>query len=146
MSDPSPTHRLFTYGSLLEGERDHTLLQGARPLGPARTRASYYLVDLGVYAALVPGGTTAVSGELYELDRKALAAIDRAKEHPVLFRRGSVELEDGSSAEAYLMTEDKVRGRRRLRGGDWRTRFSRPRPTAGPFVQWARGRHGGNRK
>src|SRR5947209_1506242 len=57
--------RMFFYGTLLPGERDHALLASARLLGPALTEPLYQLVELNVYAALIPDGKVAVHGELY---------------------------------------------------------------------------------
>ena len=128
---------MFVYGSLLPGEADHGLLSGARHLGPAATPAVYHLVELNTYPALVPGGRLEVRGELYAIDATMLRHIDVKKEHPVLFRRATITLADGSSAEAYLMEDKQVRGRRRLKVGDWRERF-RPAPTGIPPSEWSR--------
>lgn len=134
--------RLFVYGTLLAGERDHALLDGAELVGPARTRAAYTLVDLGVYPALLEGGTVSIVGELYLVDKKQRFGIDVKKECPVLFQRISVDLDDGTRAETYAMREEQVRGKRRLADGDWQKRFApRPRPhRGGPLVQAARAR------
>ena len=126
MTSPSEPLRLFDYGSLMSGERDHALLASAKLLGPARTRPEFHLVDLGVYAALVPGGDVSVVGELYLVDRKACFAIDVHKQCSVLYERIIIQLDDGSSAHAYVMPEERVRGKRRLKGGSWRDRFAPP--------------------
>lgn len=134
---------LFVYGTLLSGESSHALLEGASALGPAKTSPAFELFDLGPYPALVAGGTTAVVGEIYEVPRPMLAAIDVHEEVPVLFKRMRIELDDGRLADTYLLEADRVRGRRRIRSGDWRARF---RVGAGPsardaaIVQWARKR------
>ena len=61
------TRLLFVYGTLLEGHPGHGLLAGARFDGTARTEPSFELIDLGAYAALVPGGSTSISGEIYDV-------------------------------------------------------------------------------
>ncbi len=119
--------RLFVYGLLLRGEREHDLLHGAELVGAVRTAPTYTLVDLGTYPALVLSGCVPVAGELYLVSRKHRFAIDVKRQCPVLFHRTVVRLADGSEAEAYAMREDQVRGKRRIANGSWRERFA-PRP------------------
>jgi gamma-glutamylaminecyclotransferase len=134
--------RLFVYSSLLGGEREHGLLEGARLLGPAATLPQYHLFELGPYGALVEGGDTVVLGELYAIDRQIRRRLDVHREVGVLFERVQVELQDGGRAEAYVMPAHRVRGKRRIRSGDWRMRFgSGPGGLrAGPLVAGARER------
>ena len=136
---------LFVYASLLTGEPEHGLLGGAQPLGVTTTEPRYALHDLGVYGALVEGGDTAVSGEVYLVGDDVLLRIDVARQVPILFQRCAVRLAGGTDAQAYCMSADRVRGRRRLRHGDWRRRLasSVPRPQPSAFVTWARGRFSG---
>lgn len=141
MSHPAGTDsdrvRLFVYGLLLEGEREHALLAGSKLLGPVRTQPAFYLVDLGVYPALVPGGQVSVVGELYLVSKATRFELDVKRQCPILFQRTIVTLEDGSEAEAYTMREEQVRGKRRLKLGDWRGRFSpKPKPLSrAEFIQ-----------
>ncbi|HEX7671216.1 MAG TPA: gamma-glutamylcyclotransferase family protein, partial [Polyangiaceae bacterium] len=114
---------MFVYGLLLAGEREHDLILGAEFLGEAVTKPEYTLVDLGVYPALLSGGSGAVTGELYLVSRKQRFDVDVKKEVPILFQRIVVRLADGSNAETYAMKDDQVRGKRRLANGDWRGRF-----------------------
>jgi gamma-glutamylcyclotransferase (GGCT)/AIG2-like uncharacterized protein YtfP len=129
--------RLFVYGLLLSGEREHELLQGSALVGAARTKPEYTLVDLGVYPALLAGGTVSVLGELYLVSRAVRFELDVKHQCGVLFQRIRVTLEDGSEAETYAMREEQVRGKRRLKLGDWRGRLSPPprSPTRSQFVQ-----------
>jgi len=136
------TPRLFVYGTLLSGERDHSLLGGSRRLDVVSTEPAFELVDIGAYAAMVPGGCTSILGELYALDLKTLANIDVRRQVPILFRRVQIRLADGSQAESYLMDAEQLRGRRRLAHGDWRKRFAPgPRcPVESPFARKVRER------
>jgi len=133
---------MFFYGTLLPGERDHGLLANAELLGPAQTDALYQLVELNVYAALIPDGKVAVHGELYAVDLETRRQIDVKRQVPILFQRAPIRLADGSEAEAYLMAADQVRGKRRLAHGDWRKRFAPTleRHAPGQLVRWSRSR------
>lgn len=136
--------RLFIYGTLLPGERDHALLAGAELLGPVVTQPLYQLVELNVYAALIADGKVSVHGELYAVDLETRRRIDVARQVPILFQRTTVQLADGSSVETYAMNPDQVRGKRRLAHGDWRKRFAPAvtgqRAAPGQLVSWARSR------
>ena len=135
---------LFVYGTLLPGEPAHALLEGALAMGPARTPPTFNLFDLGPYPALVAGGSTAVVGELFEVTRAMLLAIDVHEEVPVLFGRSRIRLDDGREVETYLLDPARVRGRRRIRSGDWRARFRVVAPATGAreaaIVRWAKNR------
>ena len=122
----SPTILLFAYGSLMHGELHESYLTASFRVGLARTVAGYRLVELGQFPALIVGGDLQIEGELYEISRECLHKIDELKENGRLFVRRTIELADGRQAEAYLMDEDKLRGRRRLRCTDWRKRFGSP--------------------
>ena len=140
--EPEATVRLFVYGLLLQGEREHALLEGAQLLGDARTAPEHTLVDLSFYPVLLVGGHVEVQGELYAVSRELRFKLDVHHQCPALFRRVSVKLADGSQAETYVMDDDKVRGKRRLRGGSWRGRFE-PRKSSvppGPMTEYARKR------
>lgn len=142
MGDENDRVRLFVYATMLKGERDHAFLAGAEYVGENRTAPSFLLVDLGAYGALVAGGSVSVFGEVYLVDKKTRAALDVRREVPVLFQRVRVRLADATEADTYAMSEDQVRGRRRLPHGDWRKRFSSAvaRQPEGAFTRWARRR------
>jgi gamma-glutamylcyclotransferase (GGCT)/AIG2-like uncharacterized protein YtfP len=140
--EPEGTVRLFVYGLLLQGEREHALLEGAQLLGEVQTASEHTLVDLSFYPVLLVGGNVAVQGELYSVSRELRFKLDVHHQCPALFRRVSVNLADGTRAETYVMDDDKVRGKRRLRGGSWRGRFE-PRKSSvppGPMTEYVRKR------
>ena len=142
MASSTPEVLLFVYGLLLQGEREHGLLEGAPLLGEVSTAPEHTLVELDFYPVLLAGGRVAVLGELYGVSRELRFKLDVHHQCPALFRRISVKLADGTEAETYAMDEEKVRGKRRLRGGSWRGRFE-PRVARlppGPMTEYARKR------
>ncbi len=135
------TFRLFVYGTFLPGEAEHDVLEGATHVGPVRTAKGYRLVELNALASMIAGGDETVAGELFEVEYPVLAKCDKRRDHPNLFHREEIELEDGSKAHTFLMHNNQVRGKRRVKEGDWRSRFKGERPTAGNFVNWAKSRY-----
>ena len=113
---------VFVYGTLMDGERNHRVLARAEHLGAARTVARFTMFDLGSYPAIVAGGRTAISGELYAVDAAALAKLDRLEGHPEIYRRTSIELEGGGSAEAYVLPSTEGRRATVIPSGSWRSR------------------------
>lgn len=119
------TNRVFVYGTLRRGEHNHRLLESARFVGEGHTPPSFTLRDLGAYPALVDGGSTRVVGEIYEVEGVTLSALDRLEDHPRLYRREQIALDDGERVEAYLLPADRAWGRfQNIESGDWRERVS----------------------
>jgi gamma-glutamylcyclotransferase (GGCT)/AIG2-like uncharacterized protein YtfP len=113
---------VFVYGSLLSGEVNHERLAGARYLGDARTEPAFELVDLGPYPALVRGGATSVVGELYGVPTALLVELDTFEEHPHIYRRAPICLDDGRRAHAYLFPSALAATHPRIPSGSWRAR------------------------
>jgi gamma-glutamylcyclotransferase (GGCT)/AIG2-like uncharacterized protein YtfP len=97
--------RLFVYGSLRRGQQHHAELHGADFLGASVTRASYRIVELEGYPCLV-AGKSSVAGELYSVPPELLARLDAFEGQN--YRRGLVELADGSRAEVYVAAKDSL--------------------------------------
>ncbi len=119
-------NKLFVYGSLLQGELRHGVLEGSRRLGPVLARAS--LRDLGSYPALL-GGSGTVVGELYAVDARTLAQIDRIEgydpDHPddSLYRRVTLpirHLADGRRETVLAYRYNHPPAGRRIGHGDYR--------------------------
>lgn len=117
--------RVFVYGTLRTGERNHDLLAGAARLGADRTPTRYTLVDLGAYPAAVAGGSTAIVGEVFEVDAATLARLDRLEGHPHLYQRTTVRLTSRRGAVMYVMTAAQAAGWPALPSGDWLARPAR---------------------
>ncbi len=114
------TARVFVYGSLLSGEPNHRVLASARCVGETRTERRFALHNLGAYPAMVAGGAHAIVGEVYEVDARTLASLDALEGHPRFYRRTTIALADGTSAETYLLTPAQVEGRPLIASGSWR--------------------------
>ena len=114
------TTRVFVYGTLLRGEPNHRVLAGAELVGEARTEPAFELVSLGPFPAMVSGGSTAVAGEVYEVDRWTLAALDRLEGHPSFYRRERIRLESGEEVLAYLLDPGQAQGRPVIESGSWK--------------------------
>ncbi len=111
--------RIFTNGTLLEGQPNHRLLAGSTLLGAARTEPVFDLLDLGAFPGMVAGGSTAIKGELYEVDGATLADLDRLEGHPEFYRRRTILLDTGERVAAYIYPR-RPRGCPVIPGGDWR--------------------------
>lgn len=115
-------HRVFVYGSLKRGERNHELLAAARFVGPGRTPPRFTLVELlahGGYPAMVEGGKTAIEGEVWEVDDATLAALDALEEHPGFYRRVQLELADGAKTLTYVLPKNLAAGAPVVDSGCW---------------------------
>lgn len=112
--------KVFVYGTLLLGEGNHRQLRGARLLAVRRTEPRYTLVSLGPYPALVDGGTTSVTGEVYDVDHELLRALDRFEGVPTLYRRARIRLLGGESVAGYLLARPRTRSYPLIASGDWR--------------------------
>ena len=94
---------LFVYGTLKRGERNHRLLADQRFVRSAATAPGFRLYDLGPYPAMVPDADAGpVQGELFSVSECTTAELDDVEGVPDLFDRRRVELDDGTSAWAYL--------------------------------------------
>ena len=113
---------LFVYGTLMRGEGAHALLgPSARFVGQAHTEPCFTLVDMGEYPALLEGGTTAVRGELHEIDAELLPALDRYEDVPAMYERRSIVVQ-GQIAIAYVLRSELGTGIGPIASGSWRDR------------------------
>lgn len=113
--------RVFVYGTLLAGEFNHRVLAGARFVCEARTQPEFCMYSLGGFPA-VTAGSAVIVGELYDVDADVLARLDQLEGHPRFYQRTPIVLDDGSSAETYLMRAERLAGRAVIESGSWRER------------------------
>lgn len=115
--------RVFVYGTLRQGERNHCWLQGARRLGDHRTRQCFTLLNFGAYPAAIPRGRTGIIGEVYAIDKVILRRLDRLEGYPREFSREPIPTPYGP-AWMYLCRHPG-RGVPLIVSGDWCSRFYR---------------------
>lgn len=116
--------QLFVYGTLMRGEVEHPVLREATFIKETTTVDGYRLVESNGRAALITATHGVVEGELYQLGAELLQQLDVLREAGRLYSRQAVTLHDGQQAQAYLMSEDQVRGKRRVQGSSWKRRFA----------------------
>lgn len=122
--DRQPQARVFVYGSLRRGQRNHGLLRFARAEGEG-SLAGAVLHDLGPFPMAVPGDGM-VHGEVFALPATQLGALDRFEGVPRLYQRHRRRLVDGRWVWVYLGRAQQVRHSPRLPAGRW------PAAGAGP--------------
>lgn len=110
---------LFVYGTLKRGESQFHLLTHADWLNEIETGEGYALVDCGEYPAMVEEGTGRVLGELVEIPRELLSALDAYEGAPELFQRTRIRLENGERAVGYVIRESTARRFPRIPSGVW---------------------------
>jgi gamma-glutamylcyclotransferase (GGCT)/AIG2-like uncharacterized protein YtfP len=120
---------LFVYGTLLTGESNHKLMQGARLVaGQACTAGKLYDTGFGYPALVVDGGDREVYGQLYGIDTSTLSALDELEDYygPVdernLYERVEVLVTTDSTvytAFTYVFTPEAALTCRWIPIGDW---------------------------
>ncbi|MCF0142831.1 MAG: gamma-glutamylcyclotransferase, partial [Parasporobacterium sp.] len=88
VQDSSPNNNiLFVYGTLMNGQRSHSYMDGALFLGSA-VLTGYDMYNITNYPALVPGGTKSqVKGELYVVSDDKLAYLDWMEDEGRMYKR-----------------------------------------------------------
>ncbi len=113
------SYRLFVYGSLKRGFRHHGVLAGALFEGSARTAKGFFLALQDEYPALVRGGEESVEGEVFTVTPELLLELDRFEGCPDLYQREIVLLDDGTSAQSYVISAERARELRAIPHGRW---------------------------
>lgn len=111
--------RVFVYGTLRKGEVNHNVMGDSPFVGVFRTEPCYTLHNYRWFPAMVEGGSTAVVGEVYEVEARTLWEIDRLEGHPSYYRRQHILLDDGQTVQAYLMPAEGAYGYPTIDSGDW---------------------------
>ena len=90
-------HKVFVYGTLRIGGSNHFLLEGTELLGNHKTPPVYFMVDLTGCPAVLLEGTTAITGEVYQVDDETLAELDALEGYPWNYYRQRIQTEWGEA-------------------------------------------------
>ena len=82
----TPWEWLFVYGTLKRGQRNHALLLGA-PFGGEARIDGMRLYDLGPFPMAIAEAGFHIEGELFGVDARLLAELDRFERSPRLYER-----------------------------------------------------------
>lgn len=112
----SQHHRVFIYGTLMRGLRNHGKMASAKFSGSAKSMLpSYTLVQFPSQSApghITPGlkkhGNDCIKGELYVMDDECLAVLDQFEDVGGEYERSRIMLDDGSYAWAYFLLAEKA--------------------------------------
>jgi len=111
---------VFVYGTLMKGEPNHRLLSASTFMCQAFTATGFTMIDLGAFPAILAGGTSTITGELYEVTKETLAQLDRLEGHPHFYERTPIRLIGGRTVDAYVLKHDDGRSRGVIESGSWR--------------------------
>lgn len=111
-------HKVFVYGTLKAGKRNHPLLAG-RAFFCGNTTIAGSLHDLGPYPALKKGKDV-VFGEVYFVGDRTLADLDKLECHPILYKREEVtSLCNDHKAWVYFYEPELPPNAKSIIGGKW---------------------------
>lgn len=82
-------NNIFVYGTLMNGQRAHDRLNGAKYLGKAVLR-DYEMFSLGEFPGIQPHLGSSVVGELYEVDEDMLSMIDSYEGEGSIYNRETI--------------------------------------------------------
>jgi len=111
------TQRVFVYGSLRRGESHHRLLRRPRFLGTHETEARYTMFDLGRYPAVVDGGSSTITGEVFAIHASVLSTLDVFEDCPGEYVRTQIPTRYGE-AWIYLYRQASAASAI-IPSGDW---------------------------
>lgn len=109
---------VFVYGTLRPGQRNHHFMATATHRGAYVTPACFTLLDTGPYPAALDDGTTALTGDVFEVDDETFAALDVLEDYPVHYTRREIDTAHGR-AWIYLWIAARDPAWPVIAHGDW---------------------------
>lgn len=123
---------IFVYGTLLRGFGNWSwALKSQTFVSTGETLPEYDMVNLGGFPGVIPGGTTAIQGEVFEVDAAHLYEIDRLegadRQNPRngLYRAEQITLVDGTVCWTYFFNRDHRGSWNTIPSGSWREHTNR---------------------
>ena len=111
---------IFVYGTLKHGLSNAAQLEGAIFERAAVTANGYVLYMVSGYPAMSRSNAGVVHGELYTVTADQLRHLDEFEGVPEWYQREVIELADGTRAEAYVLTTERVGEAPQIAGGRFR--------------------------
>src|SRR5262245_47499756 len=111
--------RIFVYGTLKRGLSNAGQLDGARFERTVATAVGYVLHMVDGYPAMSRSERGVVHGEIYVVSEEHLSRLDVFEGVPEWYQRAVIELEDGTTVEAYVVTPERVCGLEPIEGGSF---------------------------
>jgi gamma-glutamylcyclotransferase (GGCT)/AIG2-like uncharacterized protein YtfP len=104
------THRVFVYGTLRRGHRNHFLLETSKFMGEAATLRPYWMITTGVFPVVldsVPADfgfpPLAIAGEIYHVDDATLEQLDRLEDKGRAYDRKMADVcASGNKVQAHI--------------------------------------------
>lgn len=126
ITDLNLTHKpVFTYGTLMEGERNHHFMD-EQPLPDDASIYGYNLFNLGSFPGIRPSihKDRTVKGEVYLVGNAALSQINILENEGSLYKMRYVEawIGDISQIAGVYVYNRKAPKNARIESGDWRAR------------------------
>ncbi len=110
LATPPQTHRVFVYGTLKRGHRNHFLLEASSFVGEAATLRPYWMITTGVFPVVLDAipadfgfSPLAIAGEIYRVDDATLEQLDRLEAEGQVYDRKVTDVcADGRKVAAHI--------------------------------------------
>jgi gamma-glutamylcyclotransferase (GGCT)/AIG2-like uncharacterized protein YtfP len=86
------THRVFVYGTLKSGFRNHHLLEGCAFFGAATTVSTYRMIETGFPVIMPDLEGRPLAGEIYIVDDDVLARLDQLEREGSSYDRKLIDV------------------------------------------------------
>lgn len=84
--------KLFVYGTLKKGSRNHHYLRNNDFLGKGITEERYKYNNEGLPKVIKTGNNKKIKGELYRVNKDKLKLIDTLESHPLIYKREKINI------------------------------------------------------